>query len=59
MSRFPEARARWSASPPAETVHWMDIARLGVRLARRGIEEAGRACQRACTTADCPVSLTA
>ena len=25
-----------------ETVHWMDIARLGVRLARRGIEEAGR-----------------
>jgi S-methylmethionine-dependent homocysteine/selenocysteine methylase/SAM-dependent methyltransferase len=25
-----------------EVVHWMDIARAGVRLARRGIEEAGR-----------------
>ncbi|MEX0851013.1 MAG: homocysteine S-methyltransferase family protein [Gaiellaceae bacterium] len=26
-----------------EAVHWMDVARLGVRLARRAIEEGGRA----------------
>jgi len=26
----------------AEAVHWMDVARLGVRLARQAVEEAGR-----------------
>jgi S-methylmethionine-dependent homocysteine/selenocysteine methylase/SAM-dependent methyltransferase len=27
---------------PSEVVHWMDVARLGVRLARRAIDDAGR-----------------
>jgi S-methylmethionine-dependent homocysteine/selenocysteine methylase/SAM-dependent methyltransferase len=30
-------------SGPGEIVHWMDVARLGVRLARRAIAESGRA----------------
>jgi S-methylmethionine-dependent homocysteine/selenocysteine methylase/SAM-dependent methyltransferase len=34
----------------AELAHWMDIARLGVRLARQGIEEAGR-------TGECAVAF--
>jgi S-methylmethionine-dependent homocysteine/selenocysteine methylase/SAM-dependent methyltransferase len=31
-----------SSSGPSEVMHWMDIARLGVRLARQGISDAGR-----------------
>ena len=30
-------------STSSEAVHWMDVARLGIRLARRAVEEAGRA----------------
>jgi S-methylmethionine-dependent homocysteine/selenocysteine methylase/SAM-dependent methyltransferase len=37
----PEAEAR-SRSGGAELAHWMDIARLGIRLARQAIEEQGR-----------------
>ena len=36
----PELELR--AGPAGEAVHWMDIARLGIRLARRAIEEGRR-----------------
>ncbi|HEX9922139.1 MAG TPA: homocysteine S-methyltransferase family protein, partial [Anaerolineae bacterium] len=36
----PEREARTMTSPPGLS-HWMDVARLGVRLARQAIEEAG------------------
>ena len=36
----PELELR--AGPAGEAVHWMDVARLGIRLARRAIEEGGR-----------------
>ncbi len=31
-----------TSSGPSEVLHWMDVARLGVRLARRAIDDAGR-----------------
>jgi S-methylmethionine-dependent homocysteine/selenocysteine methylase/SAM-dependent methyltransferase len=34
----------------SEVVHWMDVARAGIRLARQGIEDAGR-------TGDCAVAF--
>jgi homocysteine S-methyltransferase len=37
----PELEARGSPGGP-ETGHWMDVARLGVDLARRGVDDAGR-----------------
>ncbi len=40
----PEVEARSSRSGP-ELGHWMDVARLGVELARRAVEEQGRAGQ--------------
>ena len=38
----PEHELRLSRSA-GEAVHWMDVARLGIRLARRAIDEGGRA----------------
>ena len=38
----PELGLRSGPGTP-ETEHWMDVARLGIGLARRGVEEAGRA----------------
>jgi S-methylmethionine-dependent homocysteine/selenocysteine methylase/SAM-dependent methyltransferase len=39
------------SSSEGTVVHWMDIARLGVRLARRAVEEGGR-------SAECAVAFT-
>lgn len=44
----PEAEQRLSGPTP-ERAHWMDIARLGIRLPRRAIAEAGR--QSTCAVA--------
>ena len=37
------ARAARAAPAAARRAHWIDVARLGIRLARRAVEEAGRA----------------
>lgn len=48
----PEVELRASRGGP-ELAHWMDVARLGIRLARRAVEEGGR--QDSCAVA-CAIS---
>ncbi len=44
LTSAPETEARSKLVPSGRT-HWMDVARLGVKLARQAIEEAGKAGQ--------------